>query len=153
MNGARTGGPRRRAVGALAGVLCAGLLVVGCTEVEEASAPVHEPATVEEAAGLDVKRVTFDQAGADRVSLRTATVRRTDNGTVVPYAALIYDPQGVVWVYTNPEPLTFQRAEVVVDRIVDDVVWITSGPPPGTRVVTVGATEVYGAELDIAGGH
>ena len=93
------------------------------------------------------------QAGADRVSLQTETVRRTDGGTVVPYAALIYDPQGVAWVYTNPEPLTFQRAEVVVDRIVDDDVWITDGPPPGTRVVTVGATEVYGAELDIAGGH
>ena len=63
--------------------------LAGCKEVEEASATVHEPATVEEVAGLDVKRVTFDQAGADRVSLRTAAgakdgprnrraVRRTD---------------------------------------------------------------------------
>ena len=150
---ARTDGPRRRAAGVLAGILSAGLLVAGCTEVEEAAPPVHQPATTEGVAGLDVKRVTFDQVGADRVSLRTEMVRRTDSGTVVPYAALIYDPQGVAWVYTNPEPLTFQRAEVVVDRIVDDLVWITGGPPPGTRVVTVGATQVYGAELDIAGGH
>ena len=130
-----------------------GLLVAGCKEVEEASATVHEPATVEEVAGLDVKRVTFDQAGADRVSLRTAQVRKTARGSVVPYAALIYDAQGVAWVYTNPAPLTFQRAKVVVDRVADDVVWITDGPPPGTRVVTVGSTEVYGAELEIAGGH
>ena len=77
MSGARTGGSSARAVGLLAGVLSAGLLLAGCKEVEEASAPVHEPATVEEVAGLDVKRVTFDQAGADRVSLRTATVRKT----------------------------------------------------------------------------
>jgi hypothetical protein len=42
---------------------------------------------------------------------------------------------------------------VVVDRVVDDVVWLADGPEPGTRVVTVGSTEVYGAELDIAGGH
>jgi hypothetical protein len=153
VNGALAGGPRTRAVGVLAGVVGAGLLVGGCKEVEATDASVHQPATVEEVAGLDVKRVTFDQTGADRVSLRTAKVRRTDRGTVLPYAALIYDAQGVAWVYTNPAPLTFQRAEVVVDRIVGDHVWITDGPPPGTRVVTVGATEVYGAELDIAGGH
>ena len=137
----------------LAGVLGAGLLVAGCTEYEEPASPVHQPAAVEEVAGLDVKRVTFDQAGADRVSLTTEKVRRRDSGTVVPYAALIYDPEGVAWVYTNPEPLTFQRAKIVVDRIVDDLVWVTEGPAPGTRVVTVGATEVYGAELDIAGSH
>ncbi len=129
------------------------MLAVGCKEVDDAPAPVHQPATVEEVAGLDVKRVTFDQAGADRVSLRTAEVRTTASGTVVPYDALIYDPQGVAWVYTNPAPLTFQRAKVVVDRVADNVVLLTEGPAPGTRVVTVGSTEVYGAELDIAGGH
>ena len=153
MSGARTGGPTARAVGILAGVLSAGLLVAGCAAVEEASAPVHQPATVEEVAGLDAKRVILDRAGADRVSLRTAQVRRTDRGVVVPYTALIYDAQGVAWVYTNPESLTFQRAKVVVDRVTDDVVWITDGPPPGTRVVTVGSSEVYGAELGISGGH
>jgi hypothetical protein len=137
----------------LVGVLGSGLLLAGCNEVAETSAPVYQPATVEEVPGLDVKRVTFDQVGADQVSLRTARVRRTSHGTTVPYAALIYDGQGVAWVYTNPSGLTFQRVEVVVDRIVGDVVWITDGPAPGTRVVTVGATEVYGAELDIAGGH
>ena len=153
MSGERTGGSPARAVGLLAGVLSVGLLAVGCQGVEDGSAHAHQPATVEEVAGLDVKRVTFDQTGADRVSLRTAEVRTTARGTVVPYAALIYDPQGVAWVYTNPAPLTFQRAKVVVDRVVDDVVWLTDGPAPGTRVVTVGSTEVYGAELDIAGGH
>ena len=153
MSGARTGGSSARAVGLLAGVLSAGLLLAGCKEVEEASATVHEPATVEEVAGLDVKRVTFDQARRRPCLAAHRAVRRTARGTVVPYAALIYDAQGIPWVYTIPAPLTFQRAEVVVDRIADDVVWITDGPPPGTRVVTVGSTEVYGAELEIAGGH
>jgi hypothetical protein len=30
---------------------------------------------------------------------------------------------------------------------------LRAGPRPGTRVVTVGATEVYGTETEIAGGH
>ena len=146
-------GSRPRAAEALAGALGAALLLSGCTELEESGPAVHQPATVEEAPGADVKRVTFDQQGAERVSLSTAPVQRAGNGTIVPHAALIYDPQGVAWVYTNPEPLTYQRVEVVVDNIVDDLAYLTDGPEPGTRVVTVGATQVYGAELDIAGGH
>jgi hypothetical protein len=49
--------------------------------------------------------------------------------------------------------LTFLRAHVVVDRIEGDLVMLSGGLAPGTEVVTVGAAEVYGAELGIAGGH
>jgi len=42
---------------------------------------------------------------------------------------------------------------VKVDRVEGDRVLLTRGPRPGTRVVTVGATEVYGAENEIEGGH
>jgi hypothetical protein len=42
---------------------------------------------------------------------------------------------------------------VEVDRVERDRVLLTDGPPAGSEVVTVGATEVYGAELEIAGGH
>jgi hypothetical protein len=135
---------------ALAGVL----LLAGCKEIEAASVSSgYEPSTVEEVAGLEVKQVTFTDLGAAQVDLATAAVRAIGQDTVVPYASLIYDGQGVSWVYTSPRPLTFLRAEVVVDRIEGDLVMLAEGPPPGTRVVTVGATEVYGAELGIAGGH
>jgi hypothetical protein len=150
---ALTGERSLRAVGVVAGVLGAGVLMAGCKEVEPTVAAVHEPATVEEVDGLDVALVRFDRPGAERVDLSTERVRRTGDATVVPYAAVIYDPQGVAWVYTRSAPLTFQRVEVVVDRVVGDRAWLTDGPPPGTRVVTTGATEVYGAELGIAGGH
>jgi multidrug efflux pump subunit AcrA (membrane-fusion protein) len=100
-----------------------------------------------------VQRVTFDERGAEQVSLRTATVRRQGKRTVVPYAALIYDGQGASWVYTSPDPLTFVRVAVDVVRIEDDRVLLRDGPRPGTSVVTTGAAEVYGAELEIAGGH
>ena len=73
--------------------------------------------------------------------------------TVVDYESLIYDGQGVPWVYTVPEELTFLRAQVVVDRVEDDRVLLSDGLTAGTRVVTTGATEVYGTELDIAGSH
>ncbi len=50
-------------------------------------------------------------------------------------------------------PLTFVRARVEVVRVDGDRVLLSGGLQPGTEVVTVGATEVYGAELDIAGSH
>ena len=134
-------------------VLALSAALSGCREVEAAAPAIHEPAVVEEVAGLEVKRVHFDRRGAQQVGLRTAAVVRDGNRTVVPYAALIYDQQGASWVYRTRGPLTYQRHAVVVDRIEGNRVWLEDGPPPGAEVVTRGAAEVYGAELDIAGSH
>ncbi len=55
--------------------------------------------------------------------------------------------------YTSTGPLSFLRQEVEVDRVEGSVAFLLDGPPAGSRVVTVGAAEVYGTELEIAGGH
>jgi hypothetical protein len=129
------------------------LALSGYRDIEPASADVYVPATVEEIADSEVKLVTFTEEGAERVDLATAIAQPSGPYTAVPYAALIYDGQGVTWVYTNAKPLTFLRAKVVVDRVEGDVVLLSDGVLPGTAVVTVGAIEVYGAELGIEGGH
>jgi multidrug efflux pump subunit AcrA (membrane-fusion protein) len=124
----------------------AALPVAGCTEVETESATGYEPSTLEPVKGnKDIQRVTFTAEGAKRVDLQTAPVRRN----VVPYAALIYDPEGKTYVYTSPKPLEYLREEVKVDRIEGDRVLVSRGPPTGTEVVTVGAAEVYGTELEV----
>ena len=145
----------RRRAGPLASVLAVAAIAAtaGCTEVEEAAPHVHQPAHLEPIDGSELMKVSFDQRAAEQVSLETASVQRRGNLTVVPYAALIYDGSGASWVYTSPEPLTYVRAAVAVARIVDDRVLLRDGPPIGTQVVTTGAAEVYGAELEIAGGH
>jgi multidrug efflux pump subunit AcrA (membrane-fusion protein) len=71
----------------------------------------------------------------------------------VPYSALLYDLDGTAWVYVSPEPLSFQRHEVVVDRIEGDIAVLSSGPPVGTEVVKTGATELFGVESGVGGGH
>jgi len=125
----------------------------GCTEVEAAAPHVHQPVHLEPVEGSEAQRVIFDQRGAEQVSVQTAPVRRRGKHTVVPYAALIYDGQGATWVYTSPEPLTYLRAQVDVVHIEGGRVLLQDGPPVGTAVVTTGASEVYGAERGIAGGH
>jgi hypothetical protein len=130
---------------------CAGL--AGCREVEATSSGGYEPAKLEPLGKGDVQRVTFTAEGARRVGLRTAPAVRAGRATAVPYAALIYDATGAAYVYTSPAPLSYVRVGVRVERVDGDRVLLSRGPRPGTRVVTVGASEVHGAENEIAGGH
>jgi hypothetical protein len=129
--------------------------VAGCKEVETESATTYTPDKLEEVKGSkdDLKRVSFTAEAAKRTGLRTAPIRHEGGRRVVPYDALLYRPDGSTYVYTTSKPLEYVRAEVKVDRIDGDRVLVTKGPPAGTDVVTVGAVEVYGAELEIAGSH
>jgi hypothetical protein len=147
------GGTRPGPVCVLGIAVAMALSLSGCQKMGGAEAASYEPATVEEVENLDVKAVTLAEEGAALIGLATAIAQPAAPHTTVPYAALIYDGQGVPWVYTRVRPLTFLRAHVVVDRIEGDLVMLSGGLAPGTEVVTVGAAEVYGAELGIAGGH
>src|SRR5919108_1041428 len=64
----------------------------------------------------------------------------------VPHSAVIYDPRGDAWVYTNPEPLVFVRHRIKVDYVDGDLAVLSDAPPPGTAVVMTGAAELFGAE-------
>jgi hypothetical protein len=86
-----------------------------------------------------------NEVGEQRVS-RSAKPRR-----VVPYSSLIYDPYGVTWVYTSPQPRTFVRQKVDVDYIEGEVAVLNDGPPVGTVVASVGVAELYGTETKV--GH
>ena len=125
------------------------------TEVEEESAAGYEPTKLEPIKGKseDYQRVTFTKEGAARTDLQTDKVSRSGDRKVIPYEALIYNDEAKTFVYTTSKPLSYEREPITVDRIEGDRVLLSKGPAVGTKVVTVGASEVYGAELDIAGSH
>ena len=147
--GSRGGTPWRVAVLLVLGAPA----LTGCTEVESAAVDGYQPAELVHEAGSDVQRVRFTGEGARRTGLELEPLVRSGGHTVAPYAALMYDPGGATFVYTQPEPLTFERTEVQVERVEGERVLLSDGPPPGTKVVTTGAAEVYGTETGIAGGH
>jgi hypothetical protein len=117
--------------------------LAGCTEVESESETGYEPSK------LRKTHVEFTPEGAKRTGLRTENVERTGRRVSVPYAALLYDPEGKTYVYTSPKELHYVKAEVRVARVESGRVVLARGPPPGTRVVTTGAAEVYGTELEV----
>jgi hypothetical protein len=144
---------RRRAAAAYAGlVLIAGSAsLFACAETPEAETEhLYEPAELEPIKGTDVQRVIFTAEGAERTGLQTAPIRQNGDKKIMPYAAVIYTPNGNEYAYTSPEPLTFVRQEIEIDRVDGDSVMLSDGPPAGTKVVTVGAAEVYGTEFEIA---
>jgi hypothetical protein len=120
---------------------------------EEAGAEGNEPARVEPVEGTDVSRVILTARAVERLGIRTATVQNGEGRqaelTVMPYSALVYDTNGRAWAYASPEQLTFVRSPLTIERIEEQNVFLLDGPPPGTRVVTVGAAELYGTELGI----
>ena len=69
----------------------------------------------------------------------------------VPYSAVIYWIDGGAWVYTQIAPLTFVRAPIVIDEVDGDTAVLTSGPPAGTKIVSVGGEELLGTEFQIEG--
>ena len=118
----------------------------------QAPAPSEEALHIEElASGL--KALTLTARAADRLGIQTADVRDDGQDVLVPYASLIYDADGVTWVYVATEPLRFERAEIVVESVAGEDAVVTDGPPGWTPVVIVGAAERYGAETGVGGGH
>jgi hypothetical protein len=104
------------------------------------------PSTVIDIKGSDLKQVILTEKAAERLGVETVSV----NALVVPYSAVIYDTEGRAWVYTNPEPLTFIRAQIAIDYIEGDQVFLAQELQTGAPVVTVGVAELYGAETGVS---
>ena len=149
-------------IGALA------LAVSGCgrAPADDDGEGTSGEARVERIEGTDQSRVILTQQAADRLGIQTAEVRvapaakraaiglRRGGDTLakfIPYAAVLYDEHGDTWAYTSPASLTFIRKRIGVDYVSGDLAVLTTGPPAGTRVVTVGAPELLGAELGVGG--
>ena len=135
------------------GLLVAAFTFAGCSPAANAAPPAA--VTVTKIEGSDLKLLTLTAEAAKRLDIQTQEVTRAPDrtGTVVPYAAILYDLEGNTWVYTNTQGLDFVRAAVKVDRIEGDAAFLAEGPPVGTKVATVGVSEFHGVEAGVGGGH
>ena len=104
------------------------------------------PSKLEPIEGTELSRVILTEKAAERIGIETVLA----SGTSVPFAAVIYDIEGNTWVYTNPAPLTFVRAPIVIDRIEGDQAFLAQGLETQDPIVTVGVMEIYGAETGVS---
>lgn len=73
----------------------------------------------------------------------SATAKRLQ----VAWASILYDIHGGAWVYEVVSPTVFVRRRVDVDYVAGTSAILSSGPKPGTRVVSAGASELFGTEF------
>lgn len=126
--------------------ILAGLILSGCGGQIPVTGGKVAPVKLEPIEGTDFQRVILTEKAAQRINVQTAVV----SGNTIPYAAVIYDTEGNTWVYTNPAPLTFVREPIVVDHIDGDQAILSKGLDSGTTVVTLGVSELYGAETGVS---
>ena len=142
---------RRAVLGWVAAVAVG--MSAGCAEIESVTAEPYEPAALESTGPDKPARVILTEEAVDRVALQTTEVKASGKDLTVEHAALVFDKAGKPWVFSVVGPRTYVRATVTIKEVQDNVVTLSAGPPAGTQVVTVGAIELWGAELGIAGKH
>ena len=141
------------AVLAVAGAACSG---AAASDTEETTS---DAVTLEPVQGSEVSKVVLTPEAAERLGIKTDQVRDTRlagrrlaaGAAPGPVTArkVVYDEQGDTWAFVSPAPLTFVRQRIDVDYITGATAVLLDGPPAGTRVVTVGAIELLGAELGV----
>jgi hypothetical protein len=143
------------AVGCLA---AAQLAACGSGSNDATAAKEGEPADVSRVKGTNLNEVKLSAHAARRVGIRTAAIEqlrihvRSGGDRIrktIPYAAVLYDADGRTFAYTSPRPLVFVRAPITVTDIRGDHALLSSGPPVGAAVVTVGGPELYGTEFGV----
>lgn len=127
-----------------AAVLAALTALAGCGST---SAPDQPPtARMAHAGPHGALSVVLTPLGEQRVGVQTAAAAAAGGGqTVVPYSALLYQPDGSSVVYTVTGPLTYTLAAVRVASMQGSQVYLT-GLTPGTVVVTAGGEELLGVQ-------
>lgn len=129
------------------------LTSAGCEPQTNTTADRIEPAQIVPIEGTDLNHLILTERAAERLGIETAPVREEHvdgaRRTVIPYAAVIYDTGGGTWAYVNTDPLTFVRQAITIDYVDGDTVILIDGPPAGAEVVTVGVSELYGADTGV----
>ncbi|MCS3895198.1 hypothetical protein M2171_004331 [Bradyrhizobium japonicum USDA 38] len=110
------------------------------------------PARVEPTLDANIKKITLTPKAAERLGILIDEVRADPSGRlIVPYASVLYDLSGKAWIYISAEPLTFVRGPIEIDTIKGDNVYLSDGPPVGTKVLSAGVPQVFGTEVKV--GH
>lgn len=133
-----------------ASAVCLGM--VGVLVLSAETIGKSTPARVEPTLDANIKKITLTPKAAERLGVLIDEVRADPSGRlIVPYASVLYDLSGKAWVYISTEPLAFVRGPIEIDTIKGDNVYLSEGPPVGTKVLAAGVPQVFGTEVKV--GH
>ena len=144
----------RRTAAFAALLMTGGLAVAGCAAAAGSPAGpavVEQPAVLQEGKDGAPAVVRLSPQAEQRLAIRTTPVTAAAGALVVPYGAVVYEPDGSSWAYVQIGQRSFQRRPLTIASIAGELVTLSSGPAAGTLVVTQGAAELVGVETGIDG--
>lgn len=113
--------------------------------------PVSAPPSADPAsATADLYYELDNAAGALRPGQKvgvTLAMKVEEECLVVPWASVLHDVHGGTWVYENTAEHVYTRRAVLVREVVGTLAALERGPAPGTKIVTTGASELFGTEF------
>ncbi len=135
---------RKQLVAALAVAAIGSGCLAGCARSHAAAGRQRPPARMEQTG--HTRSVVLTPLGARGIGIKTAPSAATGKTVVMPFGALLYEPDGRAVAYVKTAPLTFTRYFITVLHISGDEVFVTQGLTAGQQVVTVGAEELLGVQ-------
>ena len=85
----------------------AALPLAACGSGSSGSEEASEPAVLEQIEGSDTMRIVLTEEAAKRLAIETAPAQETTAGgtsaqVTIPYAAVLYEPEGATFNFTMP---------------------------------------------------
>jgi hypothetical protein len=120
--------------------------MAGCSSGSTPPARQAPPARMVRTGATGALSVLLTPLGAERIGIQTASSVADKKLVIVPYQALLYEPDGRTVVYTQTGTYTYTRQFVTVATINGSQVLVSAGLPAGVPVVTVGAEELLGVQ-------
>jgi hypothetical protein len=133
-------------------LLASAVALSACEEVPS-NLREAQPYKVQPIKGTDRNTVTMADETAGLLPVETTAVREVGGQKVVPHDALIYNPDGDVFVYSKPKAETYIRRPVRINRVSGSRAWLDAGPEAGTTIVTTGSAELLATEYEILNQH
>lgn len=134
-------------------LILAGAVLGACGSSTEPSVPAA--GQLESVPGSSTGRIVLTNVGAHRIGVHTAIVgsthARRGPTVTIPFSALVYAPNGATYAFTSASPLIYTEVAVTVDHISGNSVYLLRGPRAGSRVVSVGAEELFGVQTGVLG--
>ena len=139
-------------LGAGLAVVASAFVLGACDEVPS-NLRENQPYKVEGPEDAAIKTVKMDDATAALLPVRLTEVGNQGDRKVVPHNAVIYNPDGDVFVYTKPKAETYVRRPVRVESVEGERALLAAGPEAGTTIVTTGSAELLATEYEILNQH
>jgi hypothetical protein len=142
----------RRPILAAALMVVIGAALAGCGSSGEPS--IQPSSKLVPMRGNPAGKIVLTAQGAQHLGLQTAAVRSIAAApgaasAVIPFASVVYAPSGQTYAFIREGPLTFAEVPITIDHIDGDSVYLLKGPHAGSRVVTVGAEELFGVQTGV----